>query len=118
MAVKDYYVVDKLFFHRRGDHYLVVIRTPPAWIIVNSAGYKIISIFPMNNQRFNSMQLIHKLDGDLSIDELDCFLEKLVSAHLLFKGDKVALIQPNRTIRVGGAYIELTSKCNLRCKHC
>ena len=43
MIKKDYYIADKLFFHQRGDRYLVVSRTPPAWTIVNSAGYEIIS---------------------------------------------------------------------------
>lgn len=118
MIKKDYYIADKLFFHQRGDRYLVVSRTPPAWTIVNSAGYAIISKLPMHNKRFNSMQLLHQIDGDLSIDDLDCFLEKLASAHILFQGDTTPFVQPNRKIRIGGAYIELTAQCNLHCKHC
>ena len=118
MIKKDYYIADKLFFHQRGDRYLVVSRTPPAWTIVNSAGYEIISKLPMHNERFNSMQLLHQIDGDLSIDDLDCFLERLASAHILFQGDTTPFVQPNRKIRIGGAYIELTAQCNLHCKHC
>lgn len=118
MSSEKYYIMDKLFFHKRGELFLVVSRTPPAWTIVNAAGYEIISKMPIHNHPFSAIQLRHQLDSEISLDNLNSFLDKLASAHLIFHSDTDALVQPNRDIRIGGAYIELTSQCNLHCKHC
>lgn len=118
MNKNEYCIFDKLFFHQKEENYLVVSRTPPAWIIVNRVGYDIISKMPSLNQPFSAKQLEQIINREISLEDVELFCEKLVSAHIIFRSGKIDIVQPNRDIRIGGAYIEITSQCNLHCEHC
>lgn len=110
----SYIVYDALFFHKRGDKWLVVSRTPPAWVIVNELGYQVLSHLPVQCH-FSADDIA--LEG-VSKDILKEYLENLAASHLIIRDTDLPLLQLNRKLRVNGIYFEITHQCNLRCKHC
>lgn len=109
----------KEYFFGKNNLVLVVAAEPPAWAVLNWGAYKIISnIVP--DKPF-SLEELHAelLSRNIKIkkEALQELIKHLVKSLVINPVDKLE-IQPNRNLKINGIYFEVTSRCNLSCKHC
>jgi sulfatase maturation enzyme AslB (radical SAM superfamily) len=121
MNRETFYVPSEIEYFYRDDNVLVVTANPVGWAIVNHESADILKALS-KDKALTVKDLTTELQKyvkhvDKKIEELLNFLRALKDSYIILD-DKTDGEQTNRLLKIGGVFIETTSQCNLRCKHC
>ncbi|MCX8131611.1 MAG: radical SAM protein [Clostridia bacterium] len=102
------------------DRVLVVSADPVGWAVLDTDGLDILNLFPRDRVLTGEeISLLLKGIG-YETDDIGVALELLqnLKESFIVTDEKTCGEQTNKELKIGGIFLETTSQCNLRCKHC
>lgn len=112
--MNQYLKVAKHIELEQDDKFLFVFPEIPYWLVVDDVGRKLIKSF-VEEQRLQQV-----LNGCLpeNKDAIMSFLKPLINSQVLAPKGNQSISFSSDPIPAGNAVLNITSKCNLKCKHC
>lgn len=103
---------DEFTLYTREDKELLLFPNIPRWVVLFSGGAKFLK--KINGKTVNEIKSI------VSADELE-FVESLLEAKILIHQTNLGsniVDRPSNIYPLVAVWLNITSKCNLKCKHC
>ena len=107
-----------------GSHhgvYLVVDGARVRWALVNANGLEILGLCDGTQSVAEIAETLaarHKVPREDALERAGAFLDTMVQAGLAFDGREQPVAVKMPVTRFGGITVEITKRCNLRCRHC
>lgn len=120
MNQETFYIPSEMEYFFKDDNALLVTADPVGWAIIDQDSAKNIQLLPkdcmLSKQDIVEFFRCNKYE-DNYIENFIELLSKLKDSYVITSKKKTGE-QTNRPLKIGGIFIETTSQCNLRCKHC
>jgi radical SAM protein with 4Fe4S-binding SPASM domain len=110
------------YIEKRDQQYLFIWRELPYWMVVDEEAYEVITLADGSRSLKEIEKLLYnndKIDRE-EIGELKSFVDALKDLNLLQKPNKEITYKAKSNPKpiLENITINITNKCNLRCKHC
>jgi len=110
------------YIEKRDQQYLFIWRELPYWMVVDEEAYEVITLADGSRSLKEIKKLLYnndKIDKE-EIGELKSFVDALKDLNLLQKPNKEITYKAKSNPKpiLENITINITNKCNLRCKHC
>ena len=110
------------YMEKRNRHYLFIWRELPYWMVVDEEAYKVIILADGSRTLKEIEKLLYsnsEFDRKKAV-ELKNFIDTLKDLNLLQKHNKKSINKTKSDPKpiLENITINITNKCNLRCKHC
>jgi radical SAM protein with 4Fe4S-binding SPASM domain len=105
------------FHHiQQNGHYILIHKQKPLWVVVNETGFRIARLCDGRRtipEVANSLAAIYGIDQRQAFEDTEAFLGALAAGGWFGQEDELP-----RPASLKSLFIQLTERCNLRCKHC
>ena len=109
------------YIEKRNEHYLLIWRDLPHWMVIDKEAYQLITLATGN---YSLREIVRHLEIIENIfenkyKEVKSFIESLQNIGLIqtYSKTKIESIQIRKPV-LENITINITRRCNLRCKHC
>lgn len=121
MAAKSFSILQPDYFESRNKNYLLIWKNVPHWMIIDAEAFQFIKL---SDGSHNLNEILNELFTDDKLiskrkKEVENFIEKLAEYGLVNLNEKKKnehLLERKPILE--NITINITKKCNLRCKHC
>ena len=120
MKQETFYIPEEMECYFRDNDVLMVSADPPGWAVVDGESAEIVRSLP-KERPLSAQEISEELKKrQYEEDDIEDFLEFLrrLKSSYVITNNAEAGEETNRPLQVGGVFIETTSQCNLRCRHC
>ena len=108
------------YIEKRNQQYLFIWRELPYWMVVDEEAYKVIRLADGSRSLKEIAKIVYSNDqfDREKTTELNSFVDALKDLNLLQMPTKQEVNKANYKPVLENITINITNKCNLRCKHC
>ena len=117
ISKRKYKLPPDISIMRKGEKFLFLNPSTPAWIITNSNGANALKLCHKKRTIEEISQIISKFAGRDTTDELKHFFKEAISESNLFSTSNKDIID-HKPYNLRTVHLNLTNKCNLRCIYC
>lgn len=120
MNQETFYIPSEMEYFFRDNNVLLVSANPVGWAIIDRESAEIVQALP-KECLLSKQDILEELKKqkyeDADLEDIIEFLRNLKDSYVI-TDQKMTGEQTDRPLKIGGVFIETTSQCNLRCKHC
>lgn len=120
MNQETFYIPSEMEYFFRDNNVLLVSANPVGWAIIDRESAEIVQALP-KECLLSKQDILEELKKqkyeDADIEDIIEFLRNLKDSYVITDQNMTGE-QTDRPLKIGGVFIETTSQCNLRCKHC
>lgn len=120
MKQETFYIPQEMECFFKDENALVVSANPVGWAIIDRESAELLQSLPRGRKLSRQELFIELKKRDFNDDYIESIiklLRELKNSYVVIE-QKMDGEQTNRQLKIGGVFIETTSQCNLRCKHC